>query len=126
MPQSINRPGGGRLGEERELLAFGWQPLELGVLDDRVEAHQSLEHGTRGHRSGGPAGRLSDGAVEGPNRDVIKLRAIVDTVARSGVPVLHKLVEKGVDVVAVRGAGEPRELTSNADTALEHHGGPET
>jgi hypothetical protein len=54
---------------------------------------------------------------------MIKLRAIVDTVARSGVPVLHKLVEKGVDIVAVRGTGESRELASNADTAMEHHGG---
>jgi hypothetical protein len=96
------------------LLVGGPEPHEIGVFDDGVEHHQTLDGVVQGHGFPQAAVRFADGPVERALVQVVDARAVVATVVHRGVAEPHQLVEELPCLLAMHDAAEARVLTRHA------------
>ena len=105
----------------RRLLVGGPEPHQIGVLDDGVEHHQTLNRVVQSDGLAEAAVGLTDGRVQCALVDVVDARAVVAAVVHRRVLEPHELGEELPRLLAVDDAAEPRVLARDADAGVEHY-----
>ena len=106
----------------RGLLLGRPQPHKIGVFDDGVEDHQTLNSMAQRQRSPQAAVRLANRRVECTLIEMVDARPVVAAVVHRGVAEPYELGEELPRLFAVDDAAEASVLAGDAHTGVKHDG----